>query len=219
MSTYLDTGALLAYYLPEPRSEAFNDLISAVEGPAISNLVECEVVAAIGHKVRDGSYNHRGAKCALERFRSDIRRGTFRYIVVDNQLIHAAMTLAEDLSIALRTPDLLHIAAILQYRCDLITGDPCLAEAAEQLGIATRYVPRPITNQGVGAIDAVIKTLRLDGVLDHRRWSNPYSRERKELVFIRASRTERNQLWCHVPSGAVVRVNLAEGQFCGKLLR
>lgn len=219
MSTYLDTSALLGYYLPEPRSEAFDALISAVESPAVSNLVECELVAVMGQKVRSGSYNHRDAKRAWERFRGDIQRGAFRYIVIDHQLIHAAMTLVEDLNVALRTPDLLHVAAIVHYRCGLITGDACLAEAAEQLGITTCHVPSPITNQGVGAIDAVIKTLRLDGVLDHRKWSNPYSRERRELLLIRAARAERNQLWCHVPSGAVVQVSLAEGQYRGKLLK
>lgn len=94
-----------------------------------------------------------------------------------------------------------------------------MAEAAERLGIATCYVASPITNQGVNAVDALIKTLRLDGALDHRKWSNPYSGERKELMLIRASRTERNQLWCHVASGAVVRVSLTEGRYHGKFLR
>jgi predicted nucleic acid-binding protein len=219
LSTYLDTSALLAYYLPEPRSEAFNALISAAASPAISNLVECEMVAVIGQKVRGGSYNRRDADRALGRFRSDVQRGAFRYIVVDNRLIQAAIALLENFGVALRTLDALHVTAVLEYQCDLITGDARMARTAERLGIMVSYVPSALSNVGVDAVDALINTLGLDGVLDYRKWDDEGSRERKELKFIRTLHPEHDELWCHVPSGAVVRVRLEDGQFYGRLLR
>jgi len=219
LSTYLDTSALLAYYLPEPRSEAFNALISAAASPAISNLVECEVVAVIGQKVRSGTYNRRDADRALERFRGDVRRGAFRYIVVDNDLIQAAIALLEGFSVALRTLDALHVTAVLEYRCDLITGDARMARAAKQLGVTVDYVPSALSNVGVDAVDALINTLGLGGVLDYRRWYEGDSRERRELEYIRALPPGDDELWCHLPSGAVVRVRSDGGQFHGKLLK
>lgn len=219
MSAYLDTSALLAYYLPEPRSEAFNALISAAPSPAISNLVECEMVAVVGQKVRGGSYNRRDADRALDRFRGDIQRGAFRYIVVDNHLIQAAIALLESFSVALRTLDALHVAAVREYRCDLVTGDARMARAAERLGVAVSYVPSALSNVGVDAVDALINTLGLDGELDYRKWDDESSREHRELEFIRTLRPEDDELWCHVPSGALVRVRPEEGQFYGKLLK
>lgn len=219
MSTYLDTSALLAYYLPEPRSEAFNTLISAVASPTISNLVECEMVAVIGQKVRGGSYNRRDANRALGRFRSDVQRGAFRYIVVDNRLIQAAIALLESFGVALRTLDALHVTAVLEYRCGLVTGDARMAKAAERLGVTVSYVPSALSNVGVDTVEALINTLGLDGVLDYRKWDDEGSRERRELEFIRTLHPEDDELWCHVPSGAVVRVRLEDGQFYGKLLK
>lgn len=219
MSTYLDTSALLAYYLPEPCSEAFNTLISAAASPAISNLVECEIVAVIGQKVRGGSYNRRDAGRALGRFRSDVQRGTFRYIVVDNRLIQAAIALLESFGVALRTLDALHVTAVLEYQCDLITGDARMARTAERLGIMVNYVPSALSNVGVDAVEALINTLGLDGVLDYRKWDDEGSRERRELEFIRTLLPEHDELWCHVPSGTVVRVRLEEGQYHGKVLK
>lgn len=219
MSTYLDTSALLAYYLPEPRSEAFNALISAAASPAISNLVECEMVAVIGQKVRGGSYNRRDADRALGRFRSDVQRGAFRYIVVDDRLIQAAITLLESFGVALRTLDALHVTAVLEYQCSLVTGDARMAKAAERLGVTVSYVPSASSNVGVDAVEALINTLGLDGVLDYRKWDDEGSRERRELEFIRTLRPEDDELWCHVPSGALVRVRLEDGQFYGRLLK
>jgi len=208
LSTYLDTSALLAYYLPEPRSEAFDAIIRTTASPAISNLVECEMVALVGQKVRGGTYNRRDAGRALGRFREDIGRGAYRYLVVDEGLIHAAMTLMEGFKVALRTLDALHTAAVIQYGCDLLTGDERMARSARGLGITTTYIPnRAAPNRGESVLEALVNTLGLGE--DVRS---------DDLERLRGPDPEHGELWYHVPSGAVVRVTAEEGLFHGKLL-
>lgn len=119
----------------------------------------------------------------------------------------------------MRTLDTLHIAALLQYKCELITGDAQMAKTAEQLGVVTHYVPSAFSNSGVNAVDAVIKTLGLSSTLDQKQWGEPRSLERQDLELMRSSRAEGTQLWYHVPTGAIVRVAHEQGHYQGKLLR
>ena len=52
MELYLDTGVLAAYYAPEPASAEAESLVRATPRPAISDLSEVELFAAVTRKVR-----------------------------------------------------------------------------------------------------------------------------------------------------------------------
>jgi predicted nucleic acid-binding protein len=220
LSTYLDTSALLAYYLPEPRSAKFDALISTTTSPAVSSLVECEMVAVLGQKVRGGRYNRSDALRALNKFRDDIGRGAYRYIIVDSQLIRAATELLGGFTMALRTLDAIHVAVVVQYGCDLITGDERMAKTARQLGIVTMFVAstRKI-NQGTSAVDAVINTLSLANTLTPHEWHVEGSRENRELECLRDVEAEHGGLWYHLPSQAVVRVENDGRTYYGRILK
>lgn len=53
---YIDTSVIVAYYCPEPMSEAVEELIIEIKQPAISHLTEIEFASAISRKIREKIY-------------------------------------------------------------------------------------------------------------------------------------------------------------------
>ena len=141
MSVYIDTSALLPYYLPESLSESAERLLRSVPLPAISDLTEVELASALARKVRQGELAREAALHVKALFATHAQGGYFRRLRVS----HGHFSLAKDwigqLDLPLRTLDGLHLAIAALEELELVTADEGLARSAEALGIAFPATP------------------------------------------------------------------------------
>ena len=136
---YIDTSALLKWYLPEPGSAAFGVWIASQNEARISVLARVEVRATLARKQRNREISADEARRATDAFLADLDDGLFVLHRLDEPhwteaeaLLHSAPDLA------LRTPDALHLAcARLEQARVFATADLKLAAAARLLGMQT----------------------------------------------------------------------------------
>ena len=67
---YIDTSVIVAYYCPEPMSEAVEELIIEIKQPAISHLTEIEFASAISRKIREKNLSQTDGNKILTQFQS-----------------------------------------------------------------------------------------------------------------------------------------------------
>ncbi len=138
---YLDTSALLKWYVPEAGSEQFDNWIASQEEVEISRLTCLEMRSTLARKVRTSQLNHQQAQQALNHFLEDVNNGLFTLYAVRDEdwliaenLIDTLTTLAAP--IPLRSLDALHLA-VTQSRqiTSIATADQVLGNAAGKIGI------------------------------------------------------------------------------------
>lgn len=134
---YLDTSALLKWYVPEAGSDAFGEWIATQEQAEISRLTCLEVRSTLAKKLRIGQLDRQQAEETLARFQSDVGDGLFLlYTLNDEDWLAAEIMLSTADGIPLRSLDALHLA-VAQSRSisTLATGDRVLADAARAIGM------------------------------------------------------------------------------------
>jgi len=139
---YLDTSVLVAYYCPEPLSEAVERTLRRMEQPAISALTEVEFASALARKVREKGMSREEANLVLNEFKAHISQRLFARIPVDREHYTVAFTWLTQFSLPLRTLDALHLAIASGADLDLITADRGLAQSAGELGVRYKLVGR-----------------------------------------------------------------------------
>jgi len=139
---YLDTSVVVAYYCPEPFSEAVERMLHRMEQPAISALTEVEFASALARKVRERGMSGEEANLVLNAFKSHINQRLFTRIPVDREHYTVAFTWLTQFSLPLRTLDALHLAVAAGADLDLITADRGLSQSARKLGVRTKFLGR-----------------------------------------------------------------------------
>ena len=140
---YVDTSALLKWYVPETGSDHFSDWIASQQHIEISRLTCVEVRCALARRQRAGSLSEDQAQQALDQFLADVHDGLFTlHTVGDAAFLNAESLLASaDQQAPLRTLDALHLAVALDHSCSaFITADRGLAEAAILTGLQTLVI-------------------------------------------------------------------------------
>lgn len=132
---YIDTSVLVAYYCPEPMSDAAAKRLAKVEKPVISPLVEVEVYSAVAAKVRAEELQARAGRRILALFQEHLTEGFYDLVFIDAAQYAQARDWIAKFSTALRAPDALHLAAALSNNLALLTADQGLARAAKQMGV------------------------------------------------------------------------------------
>ena len=134
---YIDTSALLKWYLPERDSDAVSRWIESQADIAFSRLAWLEFRCALNRRVRTGTLDGRLADAALDSFRGDAADGAFTLLPLTDADALAADALINDVAgTALRTLDALHLAVARSHRAAaLATADHVMAQAARELDI------------------------------------------------------------------------------------
>jgi predicted nucleic acid-binding protein len=83
---YLDTSAIVPYYVPEKLSDVVEQLLQKQEDqPIISQLVEVEFFSALSRRVRMGEVSQNDARRITELFTNHLNEGLYRLVLLENQ--------------------------------------------------------------------------------------------------------------------------------------
>ncbi len=132
---YLDTSVLTGYYCREERSSAVQRVLSDIEDPTISPLVEVEFYCAVARKVRSGTVDESTALRIFSEFQVHVAEPRFHVVPVQSADYALAREWIAQLATPLRVLDALHLAAVFSGGLRLITADRELARSAEHFGI------------------------------------------------------------------------------------
>ncbi len=135
--TYIDTSALVAYYCPEPLSEATERLLLSIEGPSISYLTDVEISSAISRKIRVKELTPSDGNRVLNLYQNHIDQRLFRWLPLDLSHFQLAKSWIAQFNTPLRTLDALHLAVAQANALPILSLDRQLIEAAEYFGIQT----------------------------------------------------------------------------------
>jgi uncharacterized protein len=133
MKLYVDTGLLAAYYTPEPLSAEAEELLRAFPGPAVSDLTEIELVAALALRVRAAGLASSDAQRVRTLFFSHLEDGFFVRLPLVRSHYHLAREWAARGTLAPTAA--LHLAAAALGERTLATADNSLVDAARELGV------------------------------------------------------------------------------------
>jgi len=134
---YLDTSALVKLYLPEPESDAVDQLVYRRRDLVVSEVAVTEVASAIGRRVREGALSAETATQIYHRLLSDVNDRCFIRLSVGTDTHREAERLLLSSRVALRTLDALHLALAIQAASrSVATFDRQMARAATSIGLA-----------------------------------------------------------------------------------
>lgn len=140
--TYIDTSALVKWYVPEAGAEAFATYMLEEAYEAVtSGLTTVELRCAFARKRRAGFITPDFEKEAFARFVRQIIDGEMRLLPWEGTMFMSARELIDQLAdVPLRTLDALHLAvALATEAAELATADRVMGDAARRLGLRLRY--------------------------------------------------------------------------------
>lgn len=137
---YVDTSLLVAYYCPEPLSEAAERTLRADPRPTLSELVEVEFFSALARKVRTREMSAADGTRTGERFLDHVRTDAYARIVLDRRHYETARAWLARFTLPLRPLDALHLAAAALEGLPVATADQDLSRSARLLGVAVTFV-------------------------------------------------------------------------------
>ena len=139
MSLYLDTSALVKWYVAETDSDAFNDFIRGRAGAHISRLTVVELRCALSRRRRNREISAAVERAVLKLFESHVRDGLLDILTMhDAHFVGAVQILEELRHIPLRTLDALHLAVARANKVRAIaTADRIMISAARALKFET----------------------------------------------------------------------------------
>lgn len=137
---YIDTSALLKWYVPERGSDAFGAWISAQDDARISVLTRVEVRCALARRQRNRQISETEARRAMDAFLNDIDDGLFvMHMLNEPHWAEAEALMQSAPELPLRTLDALHLAcARIEQARVFATADRQLAAAARSFGMHTQ---------------------------------------------------------------------------------
>ena len=132
---YLDTSILVAYYYPEPGSDAVEEFILKLKRPIISSLTEVELVSALARKIREKNLSITDGNKILTEFQSHLKRSCYKRIAIGEDHYHTAISWIAQFATPLRTLDALHLAIVAKNGLTMITADKQLKSTARHFGL------------------------------------------------------------------------------------
>ena len=137
---YLDTSVLTGYYCAEERSGRIERVLSTIEGPTISGLVEVEFHCAVARKVRRGSIDRAAARGIFSLFQFHLDEPRYRVVPIESANYSLAREWIAQLATPLRVLDAIHLAAAFSNGLVLVTADKDLARSARHFGVECKLI-------------------------------------------------------------------------------
>lgn len=133
---YVDTSALLKWYLQEPFSEEFTHFIQNRPGARISSLSVTEVHCTLARLTRNRELNASFAAEVVAAFSAQTKAGYLNLLPIKDEYLAHATELIDRLKQPLRTLDALHLAVAHASGCkEFATADKTQATAAKALSL------------------------------------------------------------------------------------
>ncbi|MDZ7718361.1 MAG: type II toxin-antitoxin system VapC family toxin [Balneolaceae bacterium] len=132
---YIDTSCLVAYYLPEEKSQLVQEKIQSTNEVIISQITDIEMLSAVKKKERMNEISSRDADNAFQLFKNHRDNGLFRVIELTPAIFKSAEFVLQASSTALRTLDAIHLGITHELKLELFTFDQVLLKSAEKLKI------------------------------------------------------------------------------------
>jgi uncharacterized protein len=132
---YLDTSAIAPLYWTEALSDTIEALLRNEPEPALSQLVEVELISALSRRVRMTEIVPEEARAIASQFQMDLNRGFYTRLRVEPIHYTTARDWISQFDTPLRTLDALHLAIAAAHHIPLVTADAGLAESARRLGV------------------------------------------------------------------------------------
>jgi len=108
---YCDTSALLKLFLPEPGSDAFNEIVEGRDDVLVSDLAVTEIVSALARRLRQGSLTRETAGRVQHAIVGRLDGGVYRRVDMTREVHRRAEHfLVNLLETPLRAADALHLA-------------------------------------------------------------------------------------------------------------
>jgi len=135
---YVDTSALLKWYLEEPFSNEFTHFIQHHPGARISSLTVIEVHCTLARLTRNREVSMPYAAEAIATFSAQTAAGYLNLLPIHDDYLAHATELIDNVKFPLRTLDALHLAVAHASECkQFATADKTQAKAARTLGLHT----------------------------------------------------------------------------------
>ena len=144
MKTYLDTSALLKWYIVGQESERFTDWMTKQDDTHISQLTITEFRCMLSKRERTRDLVGVSAQQIFSTFEHDIEQGFLILHEVNNEEVTAAHQMIERLAnMPLRTLDAMHLAIAERIQAEAIaSADKVMLNSTEFLGMkAISFVP------------------------------------------------------------------------------
>lgn len=137
-SLYVDTSALLKWYLQEPFSEEFSEFVQHHPGARISSLTVTEMHCTLSRLTRNRDISAPYAAEAISTFSAQLAAGYLNLMPIEDNYFAHATELIDSLKLPLRTLDALHLSvAHATGSKQFATADKVQAKAARSLGMQT----------------------------------------------------------------------------------
>ena len=137
---YIDTSVLVAYYCPEPISEAVERFLRRIERPAISSLTEVELVSAIARKVRDRALRKEDGNRIINQYKRHRQDAFLKWIPLGETHFQAAFNVLSRFTPPLKALDAIHLSVAMVDDLIIVTADRQLRKAVENLGIKSKII-------------------------------------------------------------------------------
>ncbi len=129
---YIDTSCLVAYYLPEPKSDYVQDKIQNLNRVSISSITEIEMLSAIRKKQRMGELTEDDGFTAYNLFKKHVKNGLFEILELNASVFRASEYILRNSNNPLRTLDALHLGTVVEHKTAIFTFDEILLKAARE---------------------------------------------------------------------------------------
>jgi len=137
MKLFLDSSALVKRYINEPGTDRVNELCSLAGDVAVCILCVAEVISASNRLLRERTITRPQYRRIKKEFFSDI--GETTVIDLTNAVLNHSIRCMEKSPV--RSLDALHIAAAVEYGCDIfVTGDRRQKDAAASMKLTVEVV-------------------------------------------------------------------------------
>lgn len=140
---YLDTSALVAYYIPEALSQVIQARLRIATTVIVSEWVQTEFVAALSLRQRIGDLSLADVQQVTTLFVKHLDDNLYDSLHLNSVVYRQARDYITRFDLPLKAPDALHLAAAALEGLPLITADRQLARNAETLGIAVELLTVP----------------------------------------------------------------------------
>ncbi|MEP7083564.1 MAG: type II toxin-antitoxin system VapC family toxin [Betaproteobacteria bacterium] len=139
MTLYVDTSALVKWYVAESDSDAFDDFIRDQPGARISRLTVVELRCALARRRRNREISAMLERAAFKLFESHVRDGLLEVLTMQDADVVGALQILEALRrVPLRTLDALHLSVARANKVKAIaTADRVMTSAAKALNFET----------------------------------------------------------------------------------
>lgn len=134
---YIDTSALVAYYLPEKKSHIVQEMMTGKKSVQISQLTETELLSALKKKVRMKEIDKQQSDEAYHLFQNQRKQNSFQIFKVSDAVFKTCQMILKTTSSPLRTLDAFHLSVSSEYELELFSFDKLLVKTANELNIPT----------------------------------------------------------------------------------